>query len=392
MMAPSAEVVVIGGGVVGTSVTYALAKRGVNVVLVERGDIGSGTSSACQGGISLSTKTLGPKLALAVESLKIHRTLEEELGQDLGFRNEGSMIVAQTKAEVEFLVSRTAEYRDAGVDVKLLDADETRRKQPVLSDHVFGSMYSHVDCQVNPMKLNLAFTRKAKELGAEIITFNPVTGIKTDGRAITAVVTGKREIETSTVVNAAGAWAPSIARMAGLDLPIVPRRGQILVTEPSPLFLKGMVIAAEYLLSKKMPSSGEKSEGKMTAGVIAIQTETGNCLVGSTRSFAGFDRRNTQEGIAELARRGIRLIPPLGRLHVIRTYAGLRPATPDGLPILERSPQLPGFVVAAGHAGDAIALSPITGEKIAQLITGEIKEKEIAPFSSRRFEKSTEPK
>lgn len=387
-MTPSAEVVVIGGGVIGTSITHSLAKRGVDVVLVERGDIGSGTSSACQGGISLSTKTLGPKLALAVESLKIHHMLQEELGQDLGFRNEGSMIVAQTEGEVEFLISRTAQYRDAGIDVRFLDAEETRAMQPALSDHVLGSMYSCLDCQANPMKLNLAFARKAKELGAEIHTFNPVTGLKADGGAITAVITSKGEIETSTVVNATGAWAPSIAKMVDLELPIVPRRGQILVTEPTPPFLNGMVLAADYLLSKKMPSSGKKSKGKMMAGVIAIQTETGNFLLGSTRSLAGFDRRNTHEGIIELARRGIQLVPPLGKLHIIRTYAGLRPATPDGLPILERSPQLPGFIVAAGHAGDAIALSPITGEKIAQLITGEIGEEALAPFASSRFKES----
>ena len=384
-MLPGAEVVVIGGGIIGVSVAYYLAKRGVDVALVEKGDIASGTSSHCMAGLQLCTKTIGPKLDLAVESVKLHHGLEEELGADLEFKEEGGMIVAQTEDEVEFVASRVTQYERAGIEMEFLDAKECRTRQPVLTEHVTGSLYSPRDCEVNPLYLSLAFVRQAKRLGAKVYPFTLVTGIRVQDAAITSVATVKGEIPTRTVVNAAGPWAPSIARMVGLDLPIAPRRGQILVTEPAPPLFDGLVLSADYLLSKKMPGAGKDAHGGMLSGLVTNQVHRGNCLIGSTRSFAGFDIGNTYKGIQMLVRNSVRLIPMLGDLHIIRSYAGLRPATPDGLPIMERSPELPSLITAAGHEGDAIALAPITGSLIAQLITGEMNEDRLAPFASARF-------
>jgi len=139
-------------------------------------------------------------------------------------------------------------------------------------------------------------------------------------------------------------------------------------------------------MSKKMPSSnGEGGEEDLPAGVVSYQTKRGNFMVGSTREFVGYDHQVNQQGLRKLMRDTVRLLPITRHLHVIRTYAGLRPAAPDGLPILERSAKIPNFYIAAGHEGDGIALSPITGVKMAQLITGEIDESLLAPFSSRRF-------
>jgi len=384
-MLPGAEVVVIGGGIIGVSVAYHLAKRGVDVALVEKGDIASGTSSHCMANLQLSTKTIGPKLDLAVESIKLHHGLEEELGADLEFKEEGGMIVAQTEDEVEFVASRVAQYQHAGIEMEYLDAKECRLRQPVLADHVMGSLYSPRDSQVNPMYLSMAFVRQAKRLGAKMYPFTLVTGIRVQDAAITSVATVKGKIATRTVVNAAGPWAPSIAKMVGLDLPITPRRGQILVTEPAPPLFDGLILSADYLLSKKMPGEGKDAHSRMLSGVVTNQVHRGNCLIGSTRSFSGFDIGNSYKGIQALVRNSVRLIPMFGELHIIRSYAGLRPATPDGLPIMERTPELPSLITASGHEGDAIALGPMTGKLIAQLIAQKTGEEALSPFTSRRF-------
>ncbi len=385
MKLPGAEVVVVGGGVIGTSVAYQLAKRGVEVALVERAGLAAGTSSACAMGVQMQTKTPGPKLTFALESLAIHRTLEDELGRDLEFDNRGGMIVAETASEAEYVKARVADLQAHGLEIYFLDRDQARERQPALGAHIYGSSYCPDDSVINPLYLVVALVEAATRLGARIYTHTPVTELKARGGRIERVVTAAGEIEAEAVVNACGIWAPELARMAGLDLPIVPRRGQIFVTEPAPPFIEGMVLAAQYLMSKKMPSGDGAEEDKLPAGVVSYQTRRGNFLVGSTREFVGFNHHVNYEGLRKLVRGTVRLMPMTRHLHVIRTFAGLRPASPDGLPILERSSEIPNFYIAAGHEGDGIALSPITGVRMAELITGQIEESVLAPFASSRF-------
>ena len=382
---PAAEVVVAGGGVIGTSIAYQLAKRGVKVALVERSGLGSGTSSACAMSVQMQTKTPGAKLKLAQESLSVHRALEEELGRDLEFANEGGMIVAETEDEAEYLQAKVATLQDHGLEIYYLDSKEARVAQPALSERILGSTYCPDDSVINPLYLAVAFGEEAARLGARIYTYTAVTGLAVRNGLIQQVHTSGGKIETEAVVNACGVWAPELAQMVGLDLPIVPRRGQIFVTEPAPALFKGLVLAAQYLMSKSVPSGKGEPSDNLPAGVVAYQTRRGNVLVGSTREFAGFNHHVNQEGLRKLMHGTVQLMPIMRYLHVVRAFAGLRPASPDGLPILERSPGIPNFYVAAGHEGDGIALSPITGVRMAQLVLGEIEESRLAPFSSKRF-------
>jgi sarcosine oxidase subunit beta len=301
------------------------------------------------------------------------------------------MIVAQTEEEVEFLQHKAAMYVAEGVDLRYLDRKETLALQPALANHTVGALYSPGDCLVNPLKFGLALARKARELGARIETFCSVSDIIVTGDRVSAVVTSRGEIGTENVVNAAGAWSGEIARMAGVDLPIVPRKGEVLVSEPVPPLIRGAVLSASYLLSKRMPPSWGALDGTLLAGVVTSQEVRGNLLLGSTRQFVGFDRRSTYEGMRELVRQSAELIPAYRELHIIRGYSGLRPALPDGLPIIEHSPQVAGFFIATGHAGDAIALAPITGQRITQLIAEEIDTEALASFASRRFQERSVP-
>lgn len=386
MKLPGAEAVVIGGGVIGTSIAYQLAKRGIETALFEKSGLGSGTSSSCVMGIHLQTKTPGAKLAFAQQSLAIYRILEDELVCDLEFVNEGAMIVAETPEEAQYIEKKVADLRACGLEVYYLNGEEARQRQPALDRHIVGSSYCPDDSSVDPLRLVPALGAAAERLGARVYTYCPVIGLEVHGDQPVEVSTVEGAIEADVVVNAAGLWAPKIAGMVGLDLPIIPRQGQMFVTEPAPRFVKGTVLAAKYLMSKKMPPEDEANkQSTLSAGVVASQTRRGNLLVGSTRQFAGFDRRVGYEALRRLMHDTVQLLPTSRHLHVIRTYAGLRPATPDGLPILERSSNFSSFYTAAGHEGDGIALSPITGVRMAQLITGEIEESVLAPFASSRF-------
>lgn len=384
-MLPAADVVVVGGGVVGTAVTYYLTQSGVQVCLVEKGDIASGTSSACGHVVALQTKSPGPKLDLARRSLALFHSLVHELETDFEFDSPGGMVVAETESEVNFVRAKVEKLRAQGVDVAFVDGDTARSYQPALAGHICGASFCPEDSTVNPMKLALGFARAAQRCGAVVRTFTEVTGIERQGDRILAVLTQHGKIPTPTVVDAAGVWSPMLAEMAGLHLPIVPRKGELFVTERVPSILQGVLVSAGYLMSK----APAKGAGEMRAGVVAAPTRSGNLLLGSTREFAGFDRHSTYRALHELTCQVTRLVPALAHVHVLRFYAGLRPSTADGLPILGRAPELPGFIIAAGHEGDGIALSPITGKTIAGLITGDIPDEELAPFSLSRF--TTEP-
>ncbi len=383
-MLPSAEVVVVGGGLVGTAISYYLAKAGVDVCLVEKADIASGTSSACGNIVALQTKPPGPKLSLARQSMTLLHSLEEELDTDFEFTNEGGLFVAETEEEVEYLTGKGEKIKKLGVNVEFVDGDTARSLEPSLAQHVLGAIICPEDSTLNPMKLAFGFARGAKRYGAVTRTFCEVTGIDRVGSKVTSVVTNDGKIPTDTVVNAAGVWSPMLANMVGIELPISPRKGELFVTEKGQPLWRGVLGTARYLLSKTPLKSGTGND-EFRTGIIASYTASGNLLIGATREFVGFDLRSTYQGIEGLLQHFAAVIPLASNLHILRSYSGLRPSSPDGLPIIGRSPDLPNFMIASGHEGDGIILSPITGKLIADLYLGIGDETLLDSFALSRF-------
>ncbi len=381
MLPRKADVVVVGGGVIGSSILYHLSKRKIQAVLLEKAGLISGASGACDGLIFLQSKKPGPHLRLAQEGTKRFSNLKDELHFEIEYRNSGGMIVIENDHELKVIERFVAKQRKIGLDISLLDIDQAREKEPSLSEKIFGSTFSPSDGKVNPLLLTHAFIRSAKKLGARVFTENEVTGIVLESHQVRSVKTGKGEIETTTIVNAAGAYAPEIGKLVHLDIPIKPRRGQLLVTEPMPPVLNRGVLSAKYIAAKFDPALAE-TEGE---GISIDQTSSGNFLLGSTREFVGFDTQTTHQAMTNIATQAMHIIPQLKDTHIIRAFAGLRPYTPDGMPILGNVDGVEGFIVAAGHEGDGVALSPITGEVIAELIDTNTTPISLNEFRLERF-------
>jgi sarcosine oxidase subunit beta len=376
MSIQSVQAVVIGGGVIGTSITYYLAKAGIDVALFDQGDLASGTSGACAAAIGMQTKGSGLKLKLALESKALYENLNEELGEDVEYEQDGGMIIAETEDELEYLSSLIRRQQETGLKVELLERKEIKERQPALSDCVIAATFCPFDGRVNPLKVTFGYARAARRYGARIHTFTKVNRINLANERASEVTTDTGKIRAEWVINAGGIWAPEIGEMVGLSIPIRPRRGMLVVTEVVPPLIKGSLLSVKYLTSKYMArsadSSGPETQSEadgFTGGFTLRHSRSGNFLFGSSREFAGYNRNTTFKGISLLAQEAARLLPALRNVCAIRTFAGLRPFTSDGLPILGKVPGLEGFIMAAGHEGDGIALAPITGKLIADLIT-----------------------
>jgi glycine/D-amino acid oxidase-like deaminating enzyme len=219
--------------------------------------------------------------------------------------------------------------------------------------------------------------------------YTKLLGIEIEGESIVAVQTSAGRVLTDTVINAAGVWASEVARFGGVQLHISPLKGELLVTERLPPLMRGTLIAAKYLLSKAR-AEGEAGgrTPKRTVGITLVQVAHGNLIVGSTRELAEYDMRSTFAGIHELVEQLLELTPALAHVHLLRGYAGLRPLTPDGSPIISRTPQIPGFIQVAGFGGDGLAMSAITADMILGLLTGNADQELLANFTLERFSPS----
>lgn len=370
-MSKRTDVVVIGGGVIGTAAAYYIAARGYRVVLVEKNCIAGGTSGACDGFIIMQSKNPGPHLELALKSASLYRTLADELDFDIEYRPTGGMIVIENQAQADIMTYFAERQHQSGLQVELLPIEEARRREPLLAEDLWGATYSPLDAQVNPVLVAQGYGRAARRLGAELLAGVEVTRLVWEQGRVQGVITTAGPILADYVVNATGVWASALVAPFGVELPITPRRGQILVTEPLPPLIRHVLLCACYLTAKYKPELLDTIERQHRLGVgLAVeQTATGGLLLGSTREFVGFDTRTTLAGIEAVASHVRRILPALGNVNIIRSFAGLRPHTPNGLPILGPIDSLPGLIMAAGHEGDGIALAPITGKVIAEYIT-----------------------
>jgi glycine/D-amino acid oxidase-like deaminating enzyme len=384
----SSEVVVIGGGVIGAATAYFLCKEGAEVMIVEAEDLASGASGACDGFISLQTKQLGSHLGIARESAQFFPALAEELEIDIEYNRCGGLMLAKSADQLKELKARAKKLKAAGLEVEILTPSDLNERLHEVSKDIKGASYCADDAQVNPYMLTLALAQKAQELGATILKGCKVENIVVTNNRVREVDTSAGSIHSRRVICAAGTGSNQIGKMIIVDIPILPQRGQILVTEARDRILNEIVSGAEYLgtkanISELMPTDEEAL--KLGMGFTAEQTASGNILLGSTREFVGFDNNTTPEAINAIAKNASEFFPWIKELDVIRSFAGLRPYSPDGLPILGAVKGVKGFYMATGHAGDGICLAPITGKLMSELVLDGETSIDIEPFSLYRF-------
>lgn len=377
------DVVVIGGGIIGTSCAYYLAKSGFDVTLIEKGSLCEEASKACQGHLFL-WELPAINIQLAKHSKRLYQQLADELDIDFELRPTGSMTIADDEAGMETLRGTLAQLRQAGVTCELLSREEFLKREPHVSPHIAGGAYFPEDAQVNPLLTTIALAEGAKALGAKICINTEVTGLSIGNDSqIQAVETNNGTIHADYVVNAAGAWSAGVAKFAGVDLPVVPRKGNLMIVEQAPDTLMNckIIIASGYL--------DTLTSGNKTAVAANIQqTKEGNLLLGSSREFAGFDKEVDPDVITQIAKRCLHYFPCLAGMHAIRSWAGLRPYSPDMIPIISDT-HIKGFYVASGHEGVGITMGPITGLLITQMIRNEQTLLPVEPLSIKRFAAAT---
>ncbi|WP_158591713.1 NAD(P)/FAD-dependent oxidoreductase [Oceanobacillus halophilus] len=371
----TADAVVIGGGVIGTSVAYRLAKER-KVILLERKEIGGQTSGNCDKAIILQSKKPGFPIKLAKASRRIYDQLEEELETSIEYNKNGGMILIEKEEHLNFMKKFVDRQNKAGLRVKLIDAKEAKAFQPYLSDNLVGATYSTEDAEVNPLLLTQAFSRAARRSGVDIRLYTEVVGIDCQNGRVVGVKTDRGYISTELVINAAGPFAGEIAEMVGVPLTIIPRRGVILISEKVPPMIHGNILCSQYIAAKHQSEEYGKAP-PFGIGLSLGQTDSGNLLIGGSREFTGYNKEINPELLASIASHAIRMVPSLGNVQIIRSMIGFRPFTGNGLPIIDEVPGVQGFVIAAGHEGDGIALAPITGILVASLVAGESNYKDL---------------
>lgn len=384
----SSEVVIIGGGVIGAATAYFLCKEGAEVMIVEAEDLAAGASGACDGFVSLQTKAPGAHLALALESAKLFPSLAEDLQVNVEYNPCGGLMLASSQEQMKELRARAKALKSGGLEVEMLSPTDLKEYLPEVGKGIKGGSFCPQDAQVNPISLTLGLAQKAQEMGATILRGCRVENIVVTNNRVREVHTTAGNIHSRRVVCAAGIGSNQIGKMIIVDVPVLPQRGQILVTEQCDPILKTLVSGAEYLGTKGnipelLPTDEEAA--RLGLGFTAEQAASGNILLGSTREFVGFDNNTTPEAMNAIARNAMRFLPWVEDLDVIRSFAGLRPCSPDGLPIMGTVKGVRGFYLATGHSGDGVCLAPITGKLLSELVLDGETSLDIEPFSLYRF-------
>jgi glycine/D-amino acid oxidase-like deaminating enzyme len=375
------DVVVVGAGMTGAACALYAARAGLSVTVVDRGPVAGGTTGAGEGNLLVSDKAPGPELQLALLSLALWAETAEELGAAVEYEAKGGLVVARTPEALDSLRAFAAAQRAAGVTADPVTADGLHDPEPRLAPGLAGGVHYPQDAQVMPA---LAAAHLLRASGARLLTGREVTRVlRAPGGAVRGVRTDRGDVHAPAVVNAAGTWGGELAARAGVSLPVLPRRGFVLVTEPLPPRIRHKVYAADYVADVASDSAA------LQTSPVVEGTAAGPVLIGASRERVGFDRSLSLPAVRALAAGATALFPFLSGVRALRTYAGFRPYLPDHLPAIGPDPRAPGLYHACGHEGAGIGLATGTGLLIAQSLTGRTPALDLTPFRPDRFPRTT---
>jgi glycine oxidase len=365
------DVLIVGGGVIGASIAYHLAEAGTRVMVLERGRAGGHASLASAGLLHpiLSAGAAHPVRDLSLASFALFPNLVARLheitGIDPEYQVPGFLMVALREDEVELHAAELSDPLAETYGLRLLSGDEARALEPGLSPRVAAAVHKPRGAQVYAPSLLQAYTHAAARLGATVRRGVEVTDLcVAPGRVTGARTADGEEITAGHTVIAGGAWTKHTAARLGVTLPVYPMRGQILALHAIPAPLRHIVFGADVYLAPKVE---------------------GSLIVGATYEEVGFDDRLTAAGVGWLLGAAQTMVPSLADATFRQAWVGLRPASPDHLPLLGPVPGWAGVTIATGHTAEGVLLSAITGKIIAQHARGEPTDLPLEPFSPARF-------
>lgn len=377
-MAPSNfDAIVIGAGIVGTTTALSLTQAGLRVVIIDRGSVASGTTSAGEGNILVSDKEPGPELTLALRSRDLWFELQDDIGDSFELEAKGGVVVARND-DVP-LMKLAAEQSHHGVVVERADHQHLHELEPHLHPGISSGVFYPQDAQCQPMLAAAHVLRRVIAKSGTYVDGAEVTNVLRNGDSVTGVQTTKGVFHAPVVINASGTWAGEIAERAGSSLPIAPRKGFILVTEPAPQYIFHKVYDSDYV------ANVASSDADLQTSTVVEGTRSGTILIGASRQRVGFDNSMDYSILRTLASQATSLFPVLREVKLMRAYKGFRPYAPDHLPVIGEDSDVKGLWHNAGHEGAGIGLAPGSARILTDLITGHSSFMDASPFSPKRF-------
>lgn len=373
-----AEVLIIGGGIAGSSTAFHLAEHGRDVILLERGEIASEASGQNMGGLGGNGWGNNPNLLsyLTAGGVEIFKRMQLDLGYDMEFRLSGTLTAIATEAQYEWQQDRVTNLRAGGYDVDLLSPREARAIEPEASGELLGYVHASQRGQADPVKSTRAFAHAAEVVGASIYTGQNVVSIEAQTRGY-AVRTDTGEYRCQTLVLATGAWCGPLGRMLGLTIPIVPVRGQMWATESLPMRVFNTIGSSESAYDWSIdngsdavtpPNCTHKDGRRTTRHLYGRQRKNGEIIFGGDRESLGYVRGIDAHGIEVNRGHAAEVIPLVASLPISRTWSGLMPFSLDGAPIIGKIPLRDNLFIASGLSSSGFGRGPMAGKLVADYI------------------------
>jgi len=369
MLPTSADVVIIGGGVIGCATAYWLAKAGLTPLVLERDQLGGEASGESAGMLAPQSEAdqPGPFFEFCLAGRGLFPSLADELktagGLEIEYRRIGILIPFFGDKDREVLLARAGWQQARGLLAETLDRRQAIAAEPLLSDKAEGAICFPEEGHVNSRALVMALAAAAGRRGAIFATGCPAIAVLRDGERVSGVRSASGTVSTRTVVLAAGPWSGPFAETLGIKVPVSPAKGELLLVMPESRLPRQIIYSKQAYL---------------------IPTPRGEAICGTTTEFAGYDKRTTLAGVRSIISGVSELVPTIGSATLLRAWAGLRPYTADELPLIGRYPQLEGLILATGHHRNGILLGPLTGRLIQKLLLGTPPSISLEPFRPDR--------
>ena len=373
------DVIIIGGGFLGLSTAYELSKYGTRTLLLEAGDIGSGTSASCSGRAQVCEGHLDPlNIRLIVEGLDRFNGLEEKLGYEFEWRKTGIFLIIRTKESWDHWEKRAKILTPAGIPTEVIDTKSLQAAEPnINTSGLLGAVYAQ-EGMLNPLKFSLAYAAAARKNGAIILGRSPVIGFSKSNNRITEVHTKIHTYSCKSVAIMAGAWVPAITRMLNIEIPIRHTHAEAIVTEPIPKMIFNNVEISDFY---------ETIHGKQRAVAIGVHPDLhGSIDITEAVTQTGlFHKKVSAWGITALSKEILQLYPFLSKIRVVRSWGRPTCFTPDEEPIVGWLPQVENAYVAASLV-ETITVVPLLSEWMASIIQGDNPPESLDQFSPARFQ------